>query len=203
MRHIVLTTSLLAIASILGRTPALAADDPIRLSQRSPPPAASAPSAPGPGSAPATTSPAPAPQPIRTEIVTHDNWTVNCSDFADKRRVCSATLQLLQNGTNQVVFAWVMGKNADGKVLSILQTPTGIAIGPGVEIKPTKGSARKAAYVNCEAARCEAALEMEDGFARDAAASDTVDATIFGTSGQGVKFTLPFKGFDKALAAVR
>ena len=148
-------------------------------------------------------APPPPPQPIRTEIVVQDNWTVTCRDFADKRHSCSSTLQVVQQQSNQVLFVWIVGKNVDGRVMSVLQTPTGITIAPGVEVKFTRGPARKATFVNCETNRCEATLEMDDATIRDGSASDTVDATVTGTNGQNVKFTLPFKGFDKAVAAVR
>ena len=170
------------------------------------PPASQAPASAAPqpaaaaGAQPATP---PAPQPIRTEIVANDNWTVTCREFADKKRTCSGVLQVVQSQNNQVLFVWILGKNNDGKLMSVLQTPTGISIAPGVEVKTAKGPAKKAVYVNCEQSRCEATLDMDDAFIRDASGSDQVEATIFSNTGQGVKFALPFKGFDKALAAVR
>lgn len=193
------TVALPATSSALDR-PAAAAG--IRLAQARPaaPPAASP--APPASATPQAASPPP-PQPIRTEIVVQDNWTVTCRDFADKRHSCSSTLQVVQQQSNQVLFVWIVGKNVDGRVMSVLQTPTGITIAPGVEVKFARGPARKATFVNCETNRCEATLEMDDATIRDGSASDTVDATVTGTNGQNVKFTLPFKGFDKAVAAVR
>jgi invasion protein IalB len=143
------------------------------------------------------------PQPVRTEIVPHDNWTVTCREFADRRRSCSAVLQVVQQQNNQVLFVWVLGKNNDGKLMSVLQTPTGVTLAPGVEVKLSRGSPRKAAFVNCDASRCEATLDTDDAFVRDASGSDNVEATLYSNAGQGVKFTLPFKGFDKAVAALR
>ena len=167
------------------------------------PAAAPAPAQPGAGggATPAAPTPPP-PQPIRTEITVHDNWTVTCREFADKKRTCSGLLQV-QAQNNQVVFAWIVGKNNDGKIMSVLQTPTGISIAPGVEVKPAKGPVRKGVYVNCETSRCEATLDMDDAFTRDVSGSEQVEASLFSNTGQGVKFTLPFRGFDKALAAVR
>ncbi|NNM74627.1 invasion associated locus B family protein [Enterovirga aerilata] len=167
------------------------------------------PAQPAQGQAQAPAQPAPqgqAPaqaQPVRTEIVPHENWTVTCRDFADRRRSCSAVLQVVQQGNNQVLFTWVLGKNNEGKLISVLQTPTGVTLAPGVEVKLARGTPRKAAFVNCDTTRCEASLEMDDAFIRDASASDSVEATMFSIAGQGVKFTLPFKGFDKAVAATR
>ena len=142
-------------------------------------------------------------QPVRTEIVPHDNWTTTCREFADKRRSCSAVLQVVQQNNNQVLFVWVLGKNNEGKLISILQTPTGVTLAPGVDVKLSRGGTRKATFINCDNARCEASLDMDDSFLREASASDSVEATLYSNVGQGVKFTLPFKGFDKALSAVR
>jgi invasion protein IalB len=161
-----------------------------------------APQAPAPAAGQQPAAPV-QPQPIRTEILAHDNWTVTCREFADKRRNCSAVLQVVQQQNNQVLFVWVLGKNNDGKLMSVLQTPTGVTLAPGVEIKLSRGAARKATFVNCDTSRCEATLEVDDAFIRDASASDNVEATIYSNAGQGVKFTLPFKGFDKAVAGVR
>ena len=132
-----------------------------------------------------------------------DNWTVTCRDFADKRHTCSATLQVVQQQSNQVLFVWILGKNVENKLMSVLQTPTGIVIAPGVDVKFARGPARRAIFVNCDPNRCEATLDMDDALVRDAAAGETAEATVTGTNGQNVKFNLPIKGFDKALAAVR
>ena len=171
-----------------------------KLAQQSGRPAAAAPA---PAGQPAPAQSAPAPQPVRTEILAHDNWTVTCREFADKKRTCSGVLQVVQQQNNQVIFVWIVGKNAENKLMSVLQTPTGVAIGPGVEVKFARGPARKAVYANCEANRCEATLDLDDASIRDASATENTEATIISTGGQSVKFTLPFKGFDKALAAVR
>ena len=112
-------------------------------------------------------------------------------------------LQVVQQQNSQVLFVWVLGKSNEGKLVSVLQTPTGVTLAPGVEVKLARGAPRKAAYVNCDPSRCEATLELDDAFIRDASATETVEATMYSNAGQGVKFTLPFKGFDKAAAAVR
>ncbi len=189
---------LLAGAALAQQRPAPA---PAQRPQQAPAQAQAAPAQPA---APQQAPSAPAqPQPVRTEITPHDNWTVTCRDFADKRRTCSAVLQVVQQQNNQVLFVWVLGKNNDGKLVSVLQTPTGVTLAPGVEVKLARGATRKATFVNCETNRCEATLDMDDAFIRDASGSENVEATLYSNAGQGVKFTLPFKGFDKALAAIR
>jgi invasion protein IalB len=191
-----------ALAQQPQQRPAPAAPAPAQRPQQAPAQAQAAPAQPAAPQQAAPTAPA-QPQPVRTEITPHDNWTVTCRDFADKRRACSAVLQVVQQQNNQVLFVWVLGKNNEGKLVSVLQTPTGVTLAPGVEVKLARGATRRATYVNCETNRCEATLDMDDAFIRDASGSESVEATLYSNAGQGVKFTLPFKGFDKALAAVR
>lgn len=194
-----LTVSVLCLALVAGAASAQQSRPGSGSPQPQPRPPAAAPQ-----SAPQQPPAAPAqPQPVRTEIVPYDNWTVTCREFADKRRNCSAVLQVVQQQNSQVLFVWVLGKSNEGKLVSVLQTPTGVTLAPGVEVKLARGAPRKATYVNCDPSRCEATLELDDAFIRDASATETVEATMYSNAGQGVKFTLPFKGFDKAAAAVR
>lgn len=195
--------AILAAAGVLP-LPA-AAREAARQAQAGPPrqpPAASPPAAQAP--APSREQAAPA-QPQRTEIVTQDNWTVTCREFAGSppRRVCSATLQVVQTGSNQVLFAWTIGSNEDNKLVSVLEMPPGVLIAPGVELKLARGNVRKAPFLSCEATQCDASIVMDDAFIRDAAATETAEATVYGTDGQGLQFNIPLKGFDKALAGLR
>jgi invasion protein IalB len=212
-----------AVAVSLGMQPPAAAQGagsrPPQGSQRSPaaaqpaaPAQRAAPAQPGPSQAPAgpaTGGQAPAaqtpPQPQRTEILNHDNWTVTCREFAEgrARRLCSASLQVINSNTKQVLFAWLIGTNNDNKLVSVVQTLPGVSITPGVELKLARGSPRKLPYVNCDPAHCEALILMDDSFIRDASATETAEALVIGKNGQGVQFKFPVKGFDKALAAVR
>lgn len=203
------TLKLAGLAALLGATLATSGaraveTAPSRVAQARPPtpPAAPAPAA---SAAPPAAAPAvpPPPQPIRTEIIAQDNWTITCRDFADKRHTCSGTLQVVQQPSNQVLFVWVVGKNVEGKLMSVLQTPTGVMLAPGIELKFVRGAVRRATFVRCDPNQCEATLDMDDALVRDASASETVDATVIGTNTQTAKFSLPFKGFDKAVAAVR
>ena len=152
--------------------------------------------------------PPPAASPsARTEILTFDNWVVTCRDGKDdaEKRVCSAELQIVQtaNNASSVVFSWLIGLNAAGAPVSVLRFPSGVLIGPGVELKLLPKDARKIPFTSCEPARCDAAVVMDDGFMRDAAAAQTAEATIYASDGRGVKFTINMKGYQQGLAAIR
>lgn len=144
------------------------------------------------------------PQPQRTEILPFDNWTLTCQDFAEgpNRRVCTATLRV-QNQSNQVLFAWTVGLNAEKKLVSVFQVPSGVLLEPGIQLKLAGGAQRKIPFVACEPGRCEATTAMDERLIREVSASETVEATVQGTTGQGVQFKFPVKGFDRAIAGVK
>jgi invasion protein IalB len=156
--------------------------------------------------APAPAQPAPAaPLPQRTEIVRFDNWLVTCNDFVEgpRKRVCAAQLQLQQSGTNQVVLAWTVSINDNKQFVTALQTPTGVAIPPGVDLQPEKGAKRKMPYESCDTGRCTAGTIMDANFVRDITASATMKVFIQSSNGQTIQFDIPIKGFDKASAQLR
>ncbi len=149
-------------------------------------------------------APAPPPAPVKTEILTHDNWRVTCHEFAEgkNKRVCTGVLQVVQQNSNQVIFAWTIGQDTEGRLISVFQTPTGITLTPGLELKLGK-SIRKVPFVACEQNRCTASVAMDDAFVREVTAAENAEAIVYGTNGRGVQFGIPLKGVDKAIAASR
>src|SRR3569833_152648 len=115
-----LVLALVAVAMPLVAGEAFGLDKP-RVAQPGPRPDPAPATPPAPQPAPAhqgAAAPAPQqPQPIRTEIVSHDNWTVTCREFADKRKTCSGMLQVVQSQNNQIVFVWIVGKDPEGKMM--------------------------------------------------------------------------------------
>lgn len=206
LRARLLAASAIALAGLCG---AAAAQEqrPAQPRRAAPAPAqpAQAPQQPptAPAQAAAPAQPAP-PQPQRTEILPFDNWTLTCQDFAEgpNRRVCTATLRV-QNQSNQVLFAWTVGLNAEKKLVSVFQVPSGVLLEPGIQLKLAGGAQRKIPFVACEPGRCEATTPMDERLIREVGASETVEATVQGTTGQGVQFKFPVKGFDRAIAGVK
>jgi invasion protein IalB len=169
-----------------------------------PAPLAAAP-APAPAGAPAATPAAPPPPklPARTEILNFDSWVVTCNEFTEpKSRTCSALLQIFQQNTKQVVFSWTVGLDNAKQVVTVLQTPTGVALPPGVELRLGKSPARKVPFASCDTGRCVATLIMDGTLLRDMAATPTAEAVIQGSQGNTVQFNIQMKGFDKAYAVV-
>jgi invasion protein IalB len=158
---------------------------------------AASPAEPGP-------PPAPPPVPTRTEILNFDNWAVTCNEFAEgpKPRICSAQLRIMQENTAQVVFSWTIAVDDSKQLVTIMQTPTGVAIAPGVELRVGKAAPHKIPFASCETGRCVATLAMDPVLLRELAAAPAAEAVIEGSRGNSVRFNIQMKGFDRAYAAL-
>jgi invasion protein IalB len=155
------------------------------------------PSAPGGGAQPAQV-------PVRTEIQYFENWIVTCNEFAEgpRVRVCSALLQVVQQESNQRVFAWSVTVDNNKQLVTEFQTPTGVAIAPGVELRIGKSAARKVPFTACDTGGCLASVPMDAALVREMTASPTAEAVIQGRQGNTVQFNMQMKGFDKAYAVL-
>lgn len=158
--------------------------------QAAPPTAASAPAAPSVSR--------------RTETTTYDAWVLTCTSTMEKggKSVCSGMLRVIERKQNQVLFAWVIGRDEKGKLRSVMETPTGVLIQKGVELKLGKSPMRTLPYTACRPQQCDASTLMDEAFVRDAAASSEAVATIFAIDGRNINFNLNVKGIDKVLAAI-
>jgi invasion protein IalB len=152
-------------------------------------------------------SPAPAAAPAaptlpsqRTETINYENWVLTCREFLEgaKKRNCAAAVAVQRSETGQTVFALNVQSNEQGKITASIQTPTGVAIAPGVELKFEKANARKAAFDFCEPSRCMATLTADPAFIREVSAAGTVTIIMQAADGKPVNFEFPVKGFDKA-----
>ena len=152
----------------------------------------------------ATTLPAPqagATMPSqRTETINYDNWILTCREFLEgtKKRTCSATVALQRSETGQTVLALTFQLNDQGRITALLQTPTGVAITPGIELKFDKAAARKAAFDSCEPSHCLANLTADSSLIHDASISGMMTVVVQSSEGKPVNFEFPIKGFDKA-----
>lgn len=152
---------------------------------------------------PAKTQPA-APVPYRTETLTFDHWNVTCRDFHEGQRkhVCSADLKVGKAGSNQVLLDWVIGLDEKGAPVSVMQTLTGVALEPGVQLHLGK-SVRKMPYADCFPTHCMALIPIDAKFVHDATTATSAQVVIQAPDGSEVKIDFPTTGFDKAYEALR
>lgn len=142
--------------------------------------------------------------PTRTEILNFENWAVTCNEFADAPRAkrCSALLQILQQNTNQIVFTWTVAVDEHKQLVAVMQTPTGVVIPPGVELKVGKLPAQKIPFASCDPGRCIATAPVDANLVREMTTSPTAEAVIQGSQGNTVQFNIQMRGFDRAYAVL-
>lgn len=167
---------------------------------------------PAPQRTPATqppTAPATAPSaPQRVETITYDSWTVTCQDAPGVKKSCSAalTLALVQEGRRQVLGAWVIRRNDEGVLQTLLYTPQiqpGIQIQKGVDLKLGAAAPRKLSYVACSPRQCEASVAMDANMVRDALAAANATITIYASNGKDLNLNLAsLKGIDKVISTI-
>jgi len=160
---------------------------------------------PTPAAVPSGQAQAPAPQvPTRTEILNFENWAVTCNEFADspKAKRCSALLQILQQNTNQIVFTWTVAMDDRRQLVAVMQTPTGVVIPPGVELRVGKLPSQKIPFASCDPGRCIATTTVDANLLREMTTSPTAEAVIQGSQGNTVQFNIQLKGFDRAYAVL-
>jgi invasion protein IalB len=160
--------------------------------------------APQTNSGQAALAPAPPQVPTRTEILNFENWAVTCNEFADspKAKRCSAVLQILQQNTNQIVFTWTVTMDDRRQLIAIMQTPTGVVIPPGVELRVGKLPSQKIPFASCDPGRCIATTTVDANLLREMTTSPTAEAAIQGSQGNTVQFNIQLKGFDRAYAVL-
>lgn len=105
--------------------------------------------------------------------------------------------------------AWIITHNADGFLVSVLQTPqidVGVLVAKGVELKLGEGKPHMMSYVACNPQRCEATMPMDDTVIRELMASANSSVAVTFWKADNAQFTIniqSIKGIDKAIAAVR
>jgi invasion protein IalB len=132
---------------------------------------------------------------------TYGAWEVRCRD--DAPNTCGAVLQVINKETKQTLLAWTVGANNQGKMQSLIQTPTGVLIGRGVELKLDAGPTRRIGFLNCEPGSCRALANMDESFLGEARTAEKAKLTIYASDGRGINFDIPLSGLKDALLAIQ
>jgi len=143
--------------------------------------------------------------PQRIETVIYDSWRVICRDVVgvkDKKN-CTAILQVAEPKQKRVVFTWVLGYDNKGTLTAVFQTPVGVQLLRGLELKLGQAQVRKVSYITCSSRVCEAVTPMNAVLLKEAMTSKTATATAYAMNGRGVQFNMNMKGFDKAIEALQ
>jgi invasion protein IalB len=102
-----------------------------------------------------------------------------------------------------VLFVWIIGRDKNGVLRTVIQTPTGVQIPTGVGLKLGDQPVKTIAYTSCIPQQCEAAADLDAAaMKKEAAISSDAVATIVARNGRGINFKFSIKGIDNVLAAV-
>ena len=145
-----------------------------------------------------------APQIQWTTIGTFGSWEAKCTTPPGATaRLCTAILQVIDNRNKNVLMAWIVGTDEKGVLQSIFQTPTGVMVSSGLDLKLGSAAVHKINFRSCAAQQCVAVTPMNDAFVKEVTAAPKADVTITALNGQQLNFGIPVAGFDKALAAIK
>lgn len=170
-----------------------------------------------------TSKRAPVPAPVatgpeRVETTTYNSWTVTCQESLGipSKKSCSALLRVIDQN-HQLLMAWLIGLDPNGKLTSVIRIPTGVTLtdkasgakATGILVKNgldlKLGTAvHHLTFVACEPQWCEASGGMDDRFVKDALGATDAVVTIYAVDGRAIGYpSLPLKGVDKAILLVR
>ncbi len=161
-----------------------------------------------PAQAPAPPQQAPAQQAAQAiqwrTIGTFGSWEARCTTPPGRTtQLCTTVLQIINNQNKNVLMSWIVGPDEKGALQSIFQTPTGVMIANGVDIKIGNAAARKVSYQSCNPQQCTASGSMNDAFVKEIMAAERANVTLTAANDQALNFGIPVAGFDKALAAIK
>ena len=139
----------------------------------------------------------------QTTTTSIGGWSVVCNEGGDPpAKVCSANYQLKDKKTNSAIFTWLIGKNAEKKLMIEFFSPNEILIEPGIALTLEGGEAHKAGFVSCGKTSCRARIAIDDGLLAELQAAKKAKIAIVAINGKRVEFTLDTSGIDQVLASL-
>ena len=143
----------------------------------------------------------PAPQ-SPSDVSIHDRWIVSCRTGADAKKDCSAALRIV-NSDQQLMILWEISRGPKGSLVASMQTPTGVQVQKGVDLKVGTAAVSKLDYAACASQNCVARGAINDSQLGKMAAVDEMTITIHAADNRDVNFKFPMKGLSQAVADVR
>jgi invasion protein IalB len=137
-------------------------------------------------------------------VGTFGSWEARCTTPPGRTtQLCTAVLQVINNQNKNVLMSWIVGPDDKGALQSIFQTPTGVMIANGIDVKLGNAAVRKISFQACGPQQCTAAGPMNDAFIKEITANERANVTLTAANGQAMNFGIPVAGFDKAIAAIK
>ena len=146
-----------------------------------------------------------APPPMRTVTTSHDLWLLTCDEpmKGGGKRTCWARLRIVEGASGRVVLLWDIRPAADGKLRSLIQTPTGVQVPAGVELMLGDSVAQRFDYESCTPQNCEALGAVDDALIQHIQAAAEAVFVVRARDGRPVRFSTPLTGIETIIASVR
>jgi invasion protein IalB len=127
------------------------------------------------------------------------DWSVLCLEDAKGVKQCNMIQARLRGSPALVVFRWVVAPDKDKRILSVLQTPYGVALKEGLQVTPADESSIRLAYRICGPQWCEARLSFDQAWEKRLR-EKAISIRYVDGQGQEVKTEITKNGFGEALS---
>lgn len=140
---------------------------------------------------------------VKPEITPFDSWSLVCTtDAATKKKNCAVQQNVAEAKSKKVFFTWSLVYARDGKLVSIVRTPTGLLLTKGLEMHLAADKATRVPFRVCGQRGCEARFAMDKDLIATVSKKDNVAVKFFNANDKPVQFNVPMKGFSRAIAAL-
>jgi len=142
-------------------------------------------------------------------------WQLSCStEKTSKKNDCIGILRITQQIAEptekepqktvaKVALAWIISKAPNGKLMTSIETPSGVLIKPGVEMIFDKSPAKTIPYATCSPQSCIATSEMNDAFLKQAKAATKVEVKIQSPIGKAFAYTFEPIGITDVIKSIQ
>jgi invasion protein IalB len=126
-------------------------------------------------------------------------WSVDCaeSDKGDVR--CTLRFALVNKKSKSVVFGWsIVPGTGEAANKAVLQTPTGILLGDGIQIQFPEADPTKAAFRICGPRYCFAEFDFTQAWLDSFEAQKSLSVAFRNGKGQELKYPVNLERFGEA-----
>lgn len=132
----------------------------------------------------------------------HGGWSVSCTTAGEPaKKTCTAQFRVVsKENNNALVLVWLIGRDAQDKLLAEFATPGDVLIKPGVTLSLDEAKAETAEYVSCTRNQgCRAAIELTPKLTREMKQAKKASVGITLLNGKVLRIGVDVNGIDQAL----
>jgi invasion protein IalB len=111
-------------------------------------------------------------------------------------------MPLVEKESQKLVFRVIVTYGPKNNLVLRVDSPTGIALQPGLEFSPDTKKIYRMAFQTCLPMGCKALLLMPDDLKKELIASKQGAITVYALNGKAVQAVTTFTGFAEGLAAL-